>query len=246
MRWCPSVWGSARSATSRGRRIACVRTAATTRDGRSSRSKKSRRRSPRSRQAPGPTPEMYIAIDAAGGDFAPRNIVDGALVAARHLGFGLILVGDRQAVESELATHHDAVRVDVRAVDATDTVTMDEAPAAALRHKPAASVRLAAEAVVHGDAAAFLVPAIPAPRFWQPTRRLDCCQASTGQRWPRRSRPCSEVRYCWMRLPTSNDGRKTCCSLPRWGESTPGYRLGSPNLGLGSSRLARRPSKATS
>ena len=28
-----------------------------------------------------------------GGDFAPRNIVDGALVAARHLGIGLTLVG---------------------------------------------------------------------------------------------------------------------------------------------------------
>ena len=31
---------------------------------------------------------MHIAIDAAGGDFAPRNIVDGSLVAARHLGSG--------------------------------------------------------------------------------------------------------------------------------------------------------------
>ena len=36
---------------------------------------------------------MQIAVDTAGGDFAPRNIVDGALVAARHLGFGLTLVG---------------------------------------------------------------------------------------------------------------------------------------------------------
>ena len=98
---------------------------------------------------------MDIAIDAAGGDFAPRNIVDGALVAARHLGFGLILVGDRQVVEAELATHDDAVRVDVRVVDAPDTVAMGESPAAALRGKPAASVRRAAEAVAHGDAAAF-------------------------------------------------------------------------------------------
>ena len=98
---------------------------------------------------------MYIAIDAAGGDFAPRNIVDGALVAAWHLGFGLILVGDRQVVEAELATHHDAGRVDIRVVDAPDTVAIGDAPAAALRRKPGASVRRAAEAVAHGDAAAF-------------------------------------------------------------------------------------------
>ena len=30
---------------------------------------------------------MHIAIDTAGGDFAPRNIIDGALVAARRFGY---------------------------------------------------------------------------------------------------------------------------------------------------------------
>ena len=45
---------------------------------------------------------MYIAVDAAGGDIAPRNISAGALVAARYLGFGLTLVGERSAIETEL------------------------------------------------------------------------------------------------------------------------------------------------
>ena len=54
---------------------------------------------------------MRIAIDTAGGDFAPRNIVDGAVVAARHLGFGLILVGDRASIEAELARQPDAARL---------------------------------------------------------------------------------------------------------------------------------------
>jgi glycerol-3-phosphate acyltransferase PlsX len=56
---------------------------------------------------------MRIAIDTAGGDFAPRNIVDGAVVAARHLGFGLILVGDRASIEAELTQHPDAARIDI-------------------------------------------------------------------------------------------------------------------------------------
>ena len=98
---------------------------------------------------------MHIAIDAAGGDFAPRNIIDGALVAARHGGFGLTLVGHRPAIEAELARHGDAGPVDVRFVDAADVVGVAEPPAAAIRRKPRSSVRQAAEVVARGDAAAF-------------------------------------------------------------------------------------------
>jgi len=36
---------------------------------------------------------MRIAVDAMGGDFAPRRPVDGALAAARNLGVGIDLVG---------------------------------------------------------------------------------------------------------------------------------------------------------
>ena len=39
---------------------------------------------------------MRIAIDAMGGDDGPGAIIDGALVAARHLQIGLLLVGDRR------------------------------------------------------------------------------------------------------------------------------------------------------
>ena len=98
---------------------------------------------------------MHIAIDTAGGDFAPRNIIDGALVAARRFGFGLTLVGNRPAMEAELARHGDTSRVDIRLVEAEDVVGMAEAPAEALRRKLNTSVRQAAEVVARGDAAAF-------------------------------------------------------------------------------------------
>ena len=98
---------------------------------------------------------MHIAIDAAGGDFAPRNIVAGALVAARHLGCGLTLVGDRPAIEAELARHSEAAGIDVRFVETSDVVGMAEAPVAALRRKPRSSVRKAAEVVAKGEAGAF-------------------------------------------------------------------------------------------
>lgn len=98
---------------------------------------------------------MRIAIDAMGGDFAPRHIVDGALVAARHLGIGLTLVGPADAIRQELDRHGGPGSLDVHIIDTPDVVGMGEPPAAALRRKPRASVRLAAEAVARGDAAAF-------------------------------------------------------------------------------------------
>ena len=67
---------------------------------------------------------MHIAVDAAGGDFAPGNIV-----AARHLGFGLTLVGSQDILEAELARHADADRVDVRVVEAPETVARGDAAA---------------------------------------------------------------------------------------------------------------------
>lgn len=97
---------------------------------------------------------MRIAVDASGGDFGPRTVVEGALVAARHLGFEVSLVGDGPTLESELA-RHDLTRVAVHVVDTPEAVDMGESPSVALRQKPAASVRVAAEMVARGDAAAF-------------------------------------------------------------------------------------------
>jgi phosphate acyltransferase len=101
---------------------------------------------------------MRIAIDAMGGDAGPSVIVDGALVAARHLQVGLLLVGDGAAIEAELARHPVASlfrRIDVRIIDAPDYVGMSESPALALRRKPRASIKVAADAVREGQADAL-------------------------------------------------------------------------------------------
>jgi glycerol-3-phosphate acyltransferase PlsX len=98
---------------------------------------------------------MRIAIDAMGGDEAPASIIDGALVAARHLDVGLLLVGARTAVERELSRHPGAGWLDIDILDAPEHIAMSEPAAAALRRKPGASIRLAAEAVHDGRAAAL-------------------------------------------------------------------------------------------
>ena len=90
-----------------------------------------------------------------GGDFAPRTVVDGAVLAARRLDVGVTLVGDAQALEQELARHLDRAALDLTVVDAAECVEMSEAPMQALRRKPRASVKVAAELVASGEAAAL-------------------------------------------------------------------------------------------
>lgn len=91
-----------------------------------------------------------------GGDHAPARIVDGALAAARHLGIGVDLVGRSRAIRDELARHEDVAALDIEVIEAPDVVDMIESPAQALRRKPRASIRVAAERVARGDAAALV------------------------------------------------------------------------------------------
>jgi phosphate acyltransferase len=97
---------------------------------------------------------LTIAVDAMGGDHAPEAIVAGAILAARRLQIGLLLVGDGRVIERELARHSSARAVDLRVIHTPDRIEMAEPAAAALRRKPQASIRLAAETVRDGQASA--------------------------------------------------------------------------------------------
>jgi glycerol-3-phosphate acyltransferase PlsX len=98
---------------------------------------------------------IWIAVDAMGGDNAPRHVVDGALAAVRHFDLGVRLVGRASALEAEIARHRDLDRARVQIIEAADVVTMAESPAAALRRKPGASIKIAAETVARGEASAL-------------------------------------------------------------------------------------------
>ena len=80
---------------------------------------------------------MRIAIDAMGGDDGPRSIVDGALVAARHLQIGLLLVGASTDIERELSRHPRVSALDVRILDTPESIGMGESAGTALRQQAA-------------------------------------------------------------------------------------------------------------
>jgi glycerol-3-phosphate acyltransferase PlsX len=94
-----------------------------------------------------------IAVDAMGGDLAPAAVVEGALEAAKA-GRRVCLVGPADRLSAEIARlHGDAAAVEV--IDAPDVIDMHESPVAALRRKPRASIRVAADAVAGGRAQAW-------------------------------------------------------------------------------------------
>ena len=96
-----------------------------------------------------------IAVDAMGGDHAPSAAVDGAVSAARHLAVRIALVGPTSALEEALASHPDWRALGLEIVEAPEAVEMAEPAAAALRRKPRASIRVAADLVARREAAAL-------------------------------------------------------------------------------------------
>ncbi len=79
---------------------------------------------------------MRVALDAMGGDFAPGPIVAGACEAANDLpNITVVLVGDRDQIEAELAKAPQAPRDRLPIVHASQSIGMDEKPVEALRKK---------------------------------------------------------------------------------------------------------------
>ncbi len=98
------------------------------------------------------TEKTRIALDAMGGDYAPGEVVLGAVQAARELGIGVLLVGPEDLIKTELA-RHDTTNLDLEIVHTDQVIGMDEHPAEAVRAKPRNSITLAHELVRDGRAA---------------------------------------------------------------------------------------------
>lgn len=88
-----------------------------------------------------------IAVDAMGGDTAPREVVEGAILAAQD-GARLVLVGYETQIAEILADRGDGIAVR----HASDVITMDDDPSRAIRDKKDASVVVAARMVAAGEA----------------------------------------------------------------------------------------------
>ncbi|HEX4953563.1 MAG TPA: phosphate acyltransferase PlsX [Thermoanaerobaculia bacterium] len=99
---------------------------------------------------------IKIAVDAMGGDFAPRAIVEGAWRAAREDGINVVLVGDRETVELYLARLGKTPPPTLEVEHAPEVVGMDEPAITPIRKKRRSSIAIAAELVRDGKAQAMV------------------------------------------------------------------------------------------
>jgi glycerol-3-phosphate acyltransferase PlsX len=99
---------------------------------------------------------LRIVVDATGGDFAPVEIVKGAIEAVRAYSLEVILVGPEQLIQQELTKANPDNLPGITVVNATETITMDEHPAQAVRKKKDSSLVVGVRLVKEGRGDAFV------------------------------------------------------------------------------------------
>lgn len=98
---------------------------------------------------------MKIALDVMGGDYAPVELLAGAIKWLQESEGQILLVGDQEIINEELHQYsHDPSRLEV--VHASQVIGMDESPAVALRKKKDASIVVASRLVKDGIADAVV------------------------------------------------------------------------------------------
>lgn len=118
---------------------------------------------------------VRIAVDAMGGDYAPREVVHGAVLAARQFQVSIKLVGRPETVNSELQRHsHDGL--DIEVVPASEVVGMDENPRRAVAKKKDSSIVVACKLAGEGKVDAMVTAGstgafVAASRFY--IKRID-------------------------------------------------------------------------
>ncbi|MCL0041384.1 phosphate acyltransferase PlsX [Dehalococcoidia bacterium] len=98
---------------------------------------------------------IRVVVDAMGGDYAPREIVRGAVEGARGRNIEVVLVGSREAVEGELSKC-DLERARINTCWAEEIVGMEEDPVRAIRRKPNSSIAVGIKLVRSSQASAFV------------------------------------------------------------------------------------------
>ncbi len=97
---------------------------------------------------------MIIAVDAAGGDFAPNEIIKGAAQAADENDIEVALVGKKSLIHVTAARYLKNPRISI--VDAQDVIEADEHPMRAVVSKPNSSIVVGINLLKEGKAQAFV------------------------------------------------------------------------------------------
>jgi glycerol-3-phosphate acyltransferase PlsX len=101
--------------------------------------------------------DVYVAVDTMSGDHGPAPAVDGAVQAVHEYNARVILVGDPEILERQLAGYsfdRDMILIE----PARGVIGMDESPSRAVKDRPDASVVVCADLVRRKEAIGFFSP----------------------------------------------------------------------------------------
>ena len=88
---------------------------------------------------------MLIAVDAMGGDYAPREVIKGAIEAAKEFPIDIALVGNKTVLEMLL--RRSTRKSNITIVQASQVVMDSEEPIQSVQNKPDSSVAVGARLV---------------------------------------------------------------------------------------------------
>ena len=102
---------------------------------------------------------MKIAVDAMGGDYAPEEVVLGAIEAVKaYKKYDVVLVGDAKEIRRVMTEYGTTESDRLSIVHAGEVIEMDEHPAQAIRKKKDASIVVATRLVKEGVCDAVVAP----------------------------------------------------------------------------------------
>lgn len=97
---------------------------------------------------------MIIAVDAAGGDYAPYEVVKGAIKAAEEFGVEIAMVGNKEILHVQAGRYLKKLPLTI--VDAPDIIDFKEHAIQAIRSKPNSSIMVGINMLKQGGADAFV------------------------------------------------------------------------------------------
>jgi glycerol-3-phosphate acyltransferase PlsX len=101
-----------------------------------------------------PKGSAVIAVDAAGGDYAPREVVRGAIKAAQEYQIKIALVGRKDIITLLGGRHLSELGIEI--VEANEVISFHDHPVEGVAGKPNSSIVVGTKMVKEGRAAGFI------------------------------------------------------------------------------------------
>ena len=97
---------------------------------------------------------MIIAVDAMGGEYAPHEIVKGAIKAAQEYEIDIALVGNKTMLHVMCSRY--LKKLELKIIEADQVIEPHESPIKAIRSKPNSPIVVGTNLVRDGTASAFI------------------------------------------------------------------------------------------